>query len=141
MSTDGHKDYPMMIFHISQKPIIINNSDELNMYLAKGWKQDPFQINEIDRLNKEINWHEEEGRRLQEELDTLTAEMNIVPTVSVPVSSLVKGQGHDEMIPPVPVVETKPDEVFEDGAEATAPAVAPVEAEVAPKVKPQRIRK
>jgi hypothetical protein len=126
------QEFPMMVFHLTGDTAVANNQTELNDYLAKEWRKQPFQFSEVERLEREINWHEEETLRLKGELAVLKEDMKIpeeqppaplveskpdeffeddVPTVTVPISSLVKGQGHDELIPPVPEPVQVPPEV------------------------------
>jgi hypothetical protein len=126
------QEFPMMIYHSVEKPVIVKDKSELDGYLAKGWRKEPYQFSKMERLEREINWHEEETLRLKGELAMLKEDMKIpegqppaplveskpdeffeddVPTVTVPISSLVKGQGHDELIPPVPEPVQVPPEV------------------------------
>ncbi len=71
------QDYPMMIYHITEKPKVINTPEELSTHLKAGWVQTPIEGSETAILQRQIAFHKAEAERLSIQLGKL----NIAPAV------------------------------------------------------------
>ena len=58
------QDYPMMIYHVAAKPLIINTPEELEAHLKAGWIQTPIEGCETVILQKQIAFHKAEAERI-----------------------------------------------------------------------------
>lgn len=65
-------EYPKMIYHIVEEPIIVQDKDEESKYLNRGWSISPVQFDEIRAVEAKIAYHKSEVDRLSDILGVLT---------------------------------------------------------------------
>lgn len=67
-------DFPRMIYHVVDAPVIVYDKVELDDYLEKGWSLTPVLFDEIKALQAKIAHHKSEAARLTKVLDELMSE-------------------------------------------------------------------
>jgi hypothetical protein len=66
-----HCEFPQMLYHIVENPIIVQNKQELDKYLEQGWSKTPKDFDEIKLVKAKIKYHQSEVERLEEILEKL----------------------------------------------------------------------
>ena len=67
-------EYPRMIYHPVQEPVIVMTKEELEEYVAKGWTTDTGKRNEIAYLESVIKKTEDELKTMRNNLRFLKSE-------------------------------------------------------------------
>ena len=63
------QEFPQMIFHVVEPPMVVKDKQELEKYLSQGWAMTSQEFDQIKMVQAKIAYHESEVARLQEILD------------------------------------------------------------------------
>ena len=74
-------DFPRMIYHIVEDPIVVRDEQELDRYLKQGWAKTPVVFNEINALKAKIAYHESEAQRLKSVLAIVEKNLGPEPEI------------------------------------------------------------
>ena len=58
-------DFPQMIFHIIEPQRVVNDKEELQYYIDRGWSMTSVEFDEIKMVKTKISHHEAEAQRLK----------------------------------------------------------------------------
>jgi hypothetical protein len=59
-------EFPKMIYHCVEPPVIVKDKEEEQAYLAKGWSTTLQTFDEIKALKAKIAYHQSEVTRLED---------------------------------------------------------------------------
>lgn len=66
--TEHKDDYPRMVYHVVESPVIVYSDEELQFHLDRGWSRTPKDFSELEALKAKIAYHQAEAERLADKL-------------------------------------------------------------------------
>jgi mannose-1-phosphate guanylyltransferase len=74
--TEKH-DFPKMLFHVVEKPIVVNDEEEQKLYAAKGWQETSVVFDAYNLLKAKIAYYEDILHDLYRKLERVKKDGNI----------------------------------------------------------------
>jgi len=71
MSNEIEVQFPFMVYHPAFPPETVNNQEELDAMVNKGWRVTPVPPSEEEMIKSKIKWHEDELETLYKNLETI----------------------------------------------------------------------
>lgn len=71
------KDYPKMLFHVVEEPIVVKDLEEEKKYTSVGWRETSEKFDAYNLIKAKIVYHESQIELLVNNLNKIKAEENI----------------------------------------------------------------